>query len=71
MLAYKLAYGGKHFIKVDKWFPSSRICNQCGRIHKLKLSERVDTCPCGCTTDRDLNVARNIIKEGLQILKTA
>ena len=70
MLEYKLADRGKLFVKVDKWFPSSQICNGCGSIHKLELSERTYRCPdCGTVIDRDLNAALNIKDEGLRILR--
>ena len=71
MLNYKLADRGKHFIKVDKWFPSSQICNCCGKVHtEMKdLSIRTIHCNCGLALDRDHNAALNIKKEGLRILK--
>ena len=71
MLNYKLADRGKHFIKVDKWFPSSQICNCCGKVHtEMKdLSIRTIHCNCGLVLDRDHNAALNIKKEGLRILK--
>ncbi len=72
MLEYKLNDRGKHFVRVDKWYPSSQICHSCGSIHKLDLSERTYRCPnCGAVLDRDLNAALNIRDEGLRILKEA
>ena len=72
MLEYKLSDRGKHFVKIDKWFPSSQICHECGTIHKLELSERTYRCPdCGAVIDRDLNAALNIRDEGLRILHKA
>lgn len=71
MLSYKLADRGKHFVKVDKWYPSSQIlhCHPYFQI-KLDLSERVIKCPeCGCTYDRDHNAAINILHEGLRLLR--
>lgn len=70
MLEYKLADRGKHFVKVDKWFPSSRICSVCGRRHPemKELSVRTMHCQCGYTADRDVNAAINIKKEGLRLL---
>ena len=72
MLDYKLANKGKYFIKVDKWFPSSQICNCCGTVHpEMKnLKNRTMRCNCGFTLDRDYNAALNIKKEGLRILST-
>ena len=72
MLEYKLADRGKHFVKVDKWFPSSQICHCCGRVHpKIKdLRIRTMNCDCGLTISRDQNAAINIKNEGLRILKS-
>ena len=73
MLEYKLYDRGKYFIKVDKWFPSSQICNHCGTVHtEMKdLSIRTMRCDCGFVLDRDHNAALNIKKEGLRLLETA
>ena len=68
MLEYKLKERNKYLIKIDKWYASSQICCQCGKIHKMKLSERVYKCSCGNECDRDLNAAKNILKEGLRIV---
>ncbi len=72
-LEYKLQDRGKYFVKVDKWFPSSQICHQCGTIHKKMkdLSIRTMKCDCGLTISRDQNAAINIKNEGLRILKSA
>ena len=46
---------------VDRWFPSSKICNCCGSIKRdLKLSDRIYTCPCGYVEDRDYNASLNL-----------
>lgn len=47
---------------VDRFYPSSRTCHNCGHIkHDLKLSDRVYKCPeCGFKIDRDLNAALNL-----------
>ena len=73
MLKYKLADREKHFVKVDKWFPSSQICHNCGAVHKemKDLTIRTMRCDCGLTISRDQNAAINIKKEGLRILKSA
>ncbi len=71
MLEYKLHDRGKHFVKIDKWFPSTQICSCCGNRMKLALGERIYKCGCGLKLDRDLNAAINIKNEGLRILNTA
>ena len=69
MLAYKLSDRGKHLVKVDKWFPSSKMCSHCGAVKsELHLSERTFTCECGFAIDRDQNAAINIRNEGQRIL---
>ena len=72
MLEYKLYDRGKHFVKVDKWFPSSQLCSCCGNCQKLALSARTYTCrSCGIVIDRDYNAALNIKNEGLRLLSQA
>lgn len=69
ILSYKLADRGKALVKIDRWFPSSKMCRHCSSInHKLTLSDRVWTCGCGATINRDENAAINIMNEGLRIL---
>ena len=69
MLDYKLVWKGKKMVKVDRFFPSSKKCCQCGRIKKeLKLSERVYHCACGNEIDRDRNAAINIREEARRML---
>ena len=68
MLDYKLKENGYQGIyKIDKWFPSSKICRHCGHINKnLTLKDRVWVCPdCGEIIDRDLNAAINIRNKGI------
>ena len=60
----------KHFVKISQWFPSSKMCSECGLIKEdLTLADRTFECECGFTLDRDLNAARNIKKAGLDVLK--
>ena len=58
-------------MKIDKWFPSSKICSKCGNIKKdLKLSERSYRCDCyRSEIDRDYNAALNIREAGKIMLK--
>lgn len=60
---------GKHFVKISRWFPSSKTCSSCGGYKDdLVLDDRVYVCPdCGFEIDRDLNAAFNILHEGLRI----
>ena len=62
MLEYKLIFLGKQFLKIDKWFPSSKTCSRCGNVkEELNLSERSYKCECcGIEIDRDYNAALNI-----------
>lgn len=65
-LSYKMFKKGKQLIKIDKWFPSSKMCHICGCINSdLKLSDRTWICDCGAILNRDQNAAINIRKVGL------
>ena len=61
-MKYKCEESGIKFFQVDRFFPSSKTCSQCGCIHKnLKLSDRIFECPeCGFIADRDFNAAVNL-----------
>ena len=73
MLEYKLRDSGKVFTKIDKWFPSSKMCHVCGTLNeKLTLSDREWTCSCcGTHHNRDHNAAINIRNVGLQMMQQA
>lgn len=66
LLSYKCDWYGKNLIKVDRFFPSSKMCNECGWVKRgLKLSDREWVCEnCGCVHDRDINAAINIRNSG-------
>jgi len=65
MLEYKAARYGRTFGKVDRWFPSTRLCSVCGVIGEaIPLHVREWACPCGAVHDRDVNAARNILAAG-------
>lgn len=65
-LGYKGQWYGCRIGQLDRFFPSSKLDNECGYIYDgLKLSDRTWTCPgCGRTIDRDLNAAQNILRFG-------
>lgn len=67
---YKLEEQGKQFIKIDMWFPSSKLCSSCGVINdNLELSDRVWECPtCGSIHNRDYNASINIKEAGQSLL---
>lgn len=68
-LEQKMSLEGKKVVKIDKWFPSSKMCRFCRYINKdLKLSDRVWACECGAILNRDENSAINILNEGLKQL---
>ena len=69
-LSYKLDWLNKKIIKVDRYFPSSKRCNECNyKNEELTLSQRSWVCPiCGKKHDRDINAAINIKKEGIRIV---
>ena len=64
-MEYKCEKYGIEFIQVDRLFPSSKLCSNCGQIKKdLKLSDRVYHCDCGLHIDRDLNASINLANYG-------
>ena len=70
LLEYKLAWQGKHLVKIDKWYPSSQLCHVCGFQNDATkdLSIREWDCPkCGCRHNRDKNAAINIREEARRI----
>ena len=71
LLQYKCDWYGKELVKVNRFYPSSKSCSDCGWINQnLKLSDREWTCnSCGVVHDRDENASRNILKEGLKIYR--
>ena len=69
ILNYKMEDRGKKLVKIDKNYPSSRKCSNCGYVReKLALDERSWICPeCGVVLDRDVNAAINIRNRGSQL----
>ena len=70
LLKYKCSWYGRTLVQINTFFPSSKMCSNCGNIkNDLTLQERVYCCDsCGITTDRDFNSSLNILREGLRIL---
>ena len=69
ILNYKMEDRGKKLVKIDKNYPSSRKCSNCGYVReKLALAKRSWICPeCGVVLDRDVNAAINIRNRGSQL----
>src|SRR5947209_1350709 len=69
-LEYKAAWSGRTLVKIDKFYPSSKRCFDCGHLlDSLTLDVRSWTCPqCGRGHDRDINAAQNILAAGLAVL---
>ena len=67
-LEYKCNWYGRRLVIINKFYPSSKTCHNCGYIYKdLKLSEREWICPhCGKLIDRDYNASLNILNNGLK-----
>ena len=63
IMKYKCEWNGIKFIQVDRFYPSSKTCSQCGNIkHDLKLKDRVYKCDkCGLEIDRDFNASINLM----------
>ena len=52
-------------IVISKWFPSTKMCPECGHKHDMTLSERTYRCPdCGYTEDRDIKAAKTLLLAG-------
>ena len=65
-MKYKCEWRGIEFLQVDRFYPSSKTCHNCGCIKSnLKLSDRIFVCDeCGYTEDRDYNAALNLMSYG-------
>ncbi|MBU1751313.1 MAG: transposase, partial [Chloroflexi bacterium] len=63
-LTYKATWSGGIVLNADRFFPSSKLCSECGRKNQeLALSDRQWVClECGTVHDRDVNAAVNILQ---------
>jgi transposase, IS605 orfB family len=70
LLVSKALVNDKKVVFIDRFYPSSKTCSQCGyKKQDLKLSDRFWVCPdCGECHDRDFNAAKNILLEGQRML---
>ena len=70
MLEYKANWYNRKIVFVDRFYPSSKTCHNCGYINKsLTLNDRQWKCPqCGEVIERDYNATLNILDEGLRII---
>lgn len=68
-LEYKAAWYRRRLVKIDRWYPSSKRCHDCGHIlDSLPLDVRRWTCPiCGMSHDRDVNAAQNVLAVGYTV----
>ena len=71
-ITYKAQWYGRTLVQVDRFYPSSRLCRNCGHKYaELLLSEREWVCEnCGASHDRDVNAALNILNEALRLSQT-
>lgn len=70
MLDYKCNWYGKTLVKIDRFYPSSKTCSNCGyKVDILGLDIREWTCPsCETNHDRDINASKNILDKGFSDL---
>ncbi|WP_375339862.1 RNA-guided endonuclease TnpB family protein [Okeania sp. KiyG1] len=68
-LEYKAEWYGRELIKIDRYFPSSKRCSNCGHVvEKLPLKIREWDCPeCAAHHDRDINASINILRMGTRV----
>lgn len=60
-LKWKCYQYGIELRQVDRFYPSSQICNKCGDRQKMPISKRIYKCNnCGNKEDRDINASINL-----------
>ena len=69
MLEYKADWHGRELVAIDRWYPSSKTCSDCGHLlRSLPLNVREWVCAeCGTVHDRDVNAAKNVLAVGLAV----
>lgn len=72
MISYKAYWYGRIVVIIDKFYPSSKLCNVCSELNPmLTLNMREWQCPkCSTIHNRDKNASLNILAEGLRLLTT-
>lgn len=70
-IEYKSDMTGASVFVADRFFPSSKTCSSCGKIHEMKLQNRVMDCECGNVVDRDLNAAINLKQNAISLIVSA
>ena len=70
LLTYKCKWNSRELVVIDRFYPSSKTCSSCSHLMaEMSLNVREWTCPyCGTVHDRDINAAKNILIQGLNIL---
>lgn len=68
MLEYKADWYGRELVVIDRWFPSTKTCSECGTLtENMPLDVREWECGCGARHDRDVNAAKNVLAAGLAV----
>ena len=69
-LIWKAQFNNCIVVKSDRFYPSSKTCNNCGYVnHNLTLKDRKWTCPnCGTEIIRDANAGKNLRDNAINLL---
>lgn len=72
MLKYKAVWYNRQVIQIDRFYPSSKTCSHCHHLMPfMPLNIREWDCPsCRSHHDRDVNAAKNILRQGLNIMSS-
>src|SRR5699024_8842893 len=66
-LEYKTQFFNSELVQVNRYFPSTQICSDCGKRTKIGRSKTYKCRSCEHTLDRDINASINIMREGKRI----